>query len=60
MKKISREFTLFGDLDGMTVAELRELLDDYPDDAVIDAKSTSEWGYGGTTVDREFFVFVIK
>ena len=54
----SVEYTLFGDLDGMTVARLRDLLADYPDDAVIDVRSEPKYGRGGwTTEEREFFVF---
>jgi hypothetical protein len=57
-RKESVEYTLFGDLDGMTVADLRRLLDDYPDDARIDVVSEKVYGYGGWTAnDREFFVF---
>lgn len=53
-KTESGEFTLFGDLDGITVARLREMLDDYPLDAVIDVRSEKvQW----TDQDREFFVF---
>lgn len=53
----SVEYTLYGDLDGMTVKDLRRMLDDYPDDAVIDVGSEKVYGYGGwTDQDREFFV----
>lgn len=52
--KQSMEYTIFGDLDGMTVAELREMLDNYPDDAYIDAQSEKVYGF---SEDREFFVF---
>lgn len=59
MKKESREFTLYGDLDGMTVGDLRNLLEDYPEDARIDARSEKVYGYGGwTDNDREFFVIM--
>jgi len=57
--KTSCDYTLFGDLDGLTVAEVRELLDEYPDDARIDARSERVYGYGGwSDNDRELFVFV--
>ena len=55
-RKESAEFTLFGDLEGITVARLREMLDDYPLDAVIDVRTEKVYGYGGWT-DEEFFVF---
>jgi len=59
--KQSCTYTLFGDLDGMTVRELRSMLADYPDDAVIDVQSEPEYGRGGwTDQDREFFVFKWK
>jgi len=58
-KKKSAGYTVFGDLDGMTVAELREMLDEYPEDAYIDAQSEPVYGYGGwTDQQREFFVFI--
>ena len=55
--KKSCDYTLFGDLDGLTVAEVRKLLDEYPEDARIDARSEPVYGYGGWT-DQELFVFV--
>ena len=58
-RKESCTYTLYGDLDGITVARLREMLDDYPLDAVIDVRSEKVYGYGGwTDEDKEFFVFV--
>ena len=57
-RKESAEFTLFGDLEGITVARLREMLDEYPLDAVIDVRTEKVYGCGGwTDEDREFFVF---
>jgi hypothetical protein len=57
-RKESAEFTLFGDLEGITVARLREMLDEYSGDAVIDVRTEKVYGYGGwTDEDREFFVF---
>jgi hypothetical protein len=56
-RKESGEFTLFGDLEGITVARLREMLDDYPLDAVIDVRSERGLSGGWTDQDREFFVF---
>jgi hypothetical protein len=57
--KESRRITLFGDLDGMTVAEIRNLLDEYPDDARVDAQSELAQYFGGhSTKEEEFFVFV--
>lgn len=58
-KRESCEYTLYGDLDGMTVADLRAMLDSYPDDARIDVRS--EYHHSGGTFSypeyREYFVF---
>ena len=60
-RKESTSHTLYGDLDGITVARLREMLDDYPDDARIDVRTEKVYGYGGwTDQDQEFFVFTWK
>ena len=56
-RKESTEYTLYGDLDGMTVKDLRDLLAEFPDDARIDVRSEPVYGYGGWT-DQELFVFV--
>jgi hypothetical protein len=57
-QKESAEFTLFGDLDGISVGDLRRMLDEYPDDARVDVRTEKVYGYGGwTDEDREFFVF---
>lgn len=56
-RKESKEFSLFGDLDGMTVAEIREWLDQFSDDARLDARTEYEPVIGGN-FDREFFVFI--
>ena len=53
-RKESARYTLYGDLDGITVARLREMLDDYPLDAVIDVRSENLWG---SDEDEDFFVF---
>ena len=54
----STEFTLWGDLDGMTVADLRRLLDSFPEDARVDVRSEKVYVVGGwSDQDREFFVF---
>lgn len=58
-RKESQEFSLFGDLDGMTVERLRDMLSEYPADARIDVRSEKVYGYGGwTDEDRDFFVIV--
>lgn len=58
-KNESEEYTLFGDLDGMTVADIRKMLEDYPDDAKVDVRTEPVYGYGGwTDQERELFVFV--
>jgi hypothetical protein len=44
-KKTSKSFTLYGDLDGVTVADLRKILNDYPDNARIDVRSEAIYGY---------------
>lgn len=41
-KKIKmNDFSVFGDLDGMTVGNLKKMLDSYPDDAKIVGKTES-------------------
>jgi hypothetical protein len=58
-KQESVEFTLYGDLDGITVERLREILSEYPADARIDVRSEKVYGHGGwPKEDREFFVIV--
>lgn len=57
--KKSMAYTLFGDLEGMTVADLREMLNSYPDHARVDAESEPVPGaFGSNSCDREFFRFV--
>ncbi len=59
VRKESASFTLYGDLDGMTVADLRRMLGEYPDDAQIVVRSEKVYQYGGwSDVDREFFHIV--
>lgn len=59
VRKESAAFTLYGDLDGMTVADLRRMLDEYPEDAQIVVRSEKVYQYGGwSDQDREFFHFV--
>lgn len=58
-RKESEQFSLYGDLDGITVEQLKEILDRYPSDARIDVRSEKVYGYGGwTDQDRDFFVIV--
>jgi hypothetical protein len=53
----SPQYTVFGDLDGITVAELKSLLSKYPDHAVISAHSDLVYGFRGWTGEsREYFV----
>ena len=52
-KQESAEFTLCGDLDGMSVGDLRRMLDEYPDDARVDVRLDQGW----SDQDPEFFVF---
>jgi len=47
------KYTLYGDLDGMSVAELRSMLAKYPDDARIDVRSRPTHS---ALVDEDFFV----
>ena len=59
VRKESAAFTLYGDLDGMTVADLRRMLDEYPEDAQIVVRSEKVYQYGGwSDQDREFFHIV--
>jgi hypothetical protein len=59
VRKESAAFTLYGDLDGMTVADLRAMLDRYPEDARVVVRSEKVYGYGGwSDQDREFFHIV--
>ena len=61
VRKESAAFTLYGDLDGMTVADLRRMLDNYPEDAQIVVRSEKVYEYGGwSNQDREFFHVVWK
>jgi hypothetical protein len=59
-RKESGEYTVYEKyivLDGVTVKDLRRMLDDYPDDAVIDVRSEKVYDIdGGRDQDREFFV----
>jgi hypothetical protein len=48
--------TVVGDLDGRTVAEIREMLSKFPDDAKFE--SDSEW-YRGMNGPEEFEFFKI-
>jgi len=52
-KQESAEFTLFGDLDGKSVGDLRRMLDEYPVYARVDVRADQGW----SDQDREFFVF---
>jgi len=56
-KRESTTYTLYGDLDGMSVRDLIALLEEYPEDARVDVRSKKKYGYGGwTDEDQEFFV----
>jgi len=59
-RKESQEFTLYGDLDGISVERLRELLSEYPADARIDVRSEKVYQFGGLMPgeDRDYFVIV--
>ena len=58
-RKESQEFTLYGDLDGISVERLRDLLSKYPSDARIDVRSEKVYQIGGwSDQDRDFFVIV--
>jgi hypothetical protein len=57
-RRESTKYTLYGDLDGITVKDLRAMLDDYPEDAVIDVRSEPEYVIGGWSNEwKDFFVF---
>ena len=49
----SGAYSLYVDLDGKTVTQIREMLDQYPDDAVCDVQSIQE--YPG---ERDEFRFI--
>ena len=51
----SIKYTLYGDLDGKTVAELRSWLAEYPDDARVDVQSRPYLSSDGW-VDQDYFV----
>jgi hypothetical protein len=56
-RKQSPRMTLVGDLDGRTVAEIREMLSQYPDEAKLE--SDSEWVRGMNEPEEvEFFHIV--
>lgn len=59
MKTIQKSISMSiaGDLDGMTVGSLKELLSDLPDDAKIIGKTeyTPSFG-GGSASESEYFV----
>lgn len=58
-RRESGMYSLYGDLDGMSVASLRELISDLPDDAVIDVREEYVRGFGGGGGhESEYFVFV--
>lgn len=58
-RRESAEFSLWGDLDGISVERLRDLLSEYPLDARIDVRSEKVYQIGGwSDQDREFFVIV--
>jgi len=59
-RKESQEFTLYGDLDGISVERLRDLLSEYPADARIDVRSEKVYQIGGLMPgeDRDYFVIV--
>ena len=53
------QFTLNGDLDGMTVSALRELLSEYEDSDRIEVRTETDFGgFGRGPVEREYFVIV--
>ena len=59
MAKESQQFSLYGDLDGLSVERLREILSEYPADARIDVRSEEVYGYGGGVVEeRDVFVIM--
>jgi len=51
----SGPYSLYGYLDGKTVTQIREMLDQYPDDAVCDVQSIQE--YHGEP-ERDEFRFI--
>lgn len=58
-RRESQEFTLYGDLDGMTVERLRDLLSEYPSDARIDVRSEKVYSRKtGQPENLDYFVIV--
>ena len=68
--KESSQFSLMGDLDGMTVRSVIEMFEEFAsehgDDAYVDARTQSRYGYGGYIqgyggdIQNEEEFFVIK
>jgi hypothetical protein len=56
-QKKSKAFTLFGDLDGMTVEEIRRWLDQFSENDRLDAQVEYVYCIGGYQ-EREFFIFI--
>lgn len=57
MKRESGEYTLYGDLHGKTVKELKDYLDLYPEDAVLDVCFSDYWDCSSFSRGREYFIF---
>ena len=58
-RKESQEFTLYGDLDGISVEQLHDLLSKYPADSRIEVRSEKVYSReAGEAKDLDFFVIV--
>lgn len=58
-KKESMRYSLMGDLDGISVSSLKEILKDYPDNSIIEVREESVYTFGDSVnPPQEYFVFV--
>lgn len=60
-QRVSSQYSLSGDLDGLSIREAIDLFEyfasQFGEDAVIDVQTEKVYGYGGwTDEDAEFFV----
>lgn len=46
MEKVSNEISIFGDFDGMSVGEIRRMLADFSDDAIVEVREEKVRGWG--------------
>lgn len=56
---VSRKFTLYGDFDGYTVGQIKEMLSEYPDDAEISV-DTEQVDHVHRYAEEEYFQIIVK